>query len=45
VDNITFDLCFTQDRYSVSGIDELAKSLQEKSIDNLFEYLKSTDKD
>jgi non-specific serine/threonine protein kinase len=43
MDNITFDLWFTEDGYSVSGGDEWAKNLHEKPIDNLFEYLKSSD--
>jgi non-specific serine/threonine protein kinase len=39
----TFDLWFEENGYLVAGSDKWALNLHEKPIDNLFEYLKSTD--
>ncbi len=42
MENIVFDLWFTEEGFSVSGRSPWVELFQEKQIDSLFEYLKST---
>lgn len=44
MDTLPFDLWFDENGYNVTGSNEWASKLLDKPIDNLFEYLKSTDK-